>query len=1313
MDSQSTQTIKLPILQPENGNAPIVTKTVDDKEIVIPPISVEEKAQRRVELKARSTLLMALPNEHQLKFNSYKDAKTLMIQKLISQLDMHGEVIPQEEINQKFLRSFSQEWTMHTIVWRNKPEIETLSLDDLFNNLKAYESEVMRTSSSSTNSHNVAFLSSSSTNSTIRVVITAQGVNTASTQGAANSLTTVKNLSDAMIYSFFASQPKCVKYLKEQNEQLVKDLKTARGNPQQDLKDKGVIDSGCSRHMTGNRSYLTNFEEINRGFVAIGGNSKGEKITGKGKIRTDFKLTDESHVLLKVPRKDNMYSVDLKNVVPQGGLTYLFAKATSEESNLWHRRIGHGIKREFSVARTLQQNGAAKRKNRTLIEAAKTMLADLKLPTTFWAEAVNTACYVQNRVLVSKPHNKTPYELFLGRKHALSFMRPFGCLVTILNTIDQDHLGKFDGKADEGFFVGYSTSSKAFRVFNSKTRIVEENLHVKFRENTTNIAGSKTSVETIPDKDYILLPLWTQDPPFSSSSNDAPGPGYKASGEEENKDAKDLKNEDSEVPSTEEPRVNQEKDANVNNTNNINIVSPNDNAAGIEDNAVDENIVYGCPDDPNMPDLKEIGRFSDAKIDDSGANMNNLDTYFQIEEEVYIYQPPGFKDPDFSDKVYKVEKALYGLHQASRAWYETLSTYLLDNGFQRRMIDKSLFIKRNKRLQVKQKEDRIFISQDKYVNEILTKFGFSDVNTASTPMETHKTLLKDEKGEDVDEHLYRSMIGSLIYLTSSRPDIMFAVCACARFQVNPKILHLHVVKMIFRYLKGQPKLGLWYSKDSPFDLVAYTDSDYVGASLDRESTTKGCQFLGCRLISWQCKKQTVVANSTIEAEKDVWNGMEKLLRMKLEQGTAKVKNINGEAKLDAKVDGKKVVISKASIKRDLRLEMKNVLIVYPMKLSLDNFTYGYKVGLSARVEFSTDEESLDEEDSSKHGRISNIEANQDIYLVNVHRDEDIFGVNDQDDTLMFDADKDLQGKEVVVEEVNAASITTPVTAAATTTVSFDELTLAQALVEIKTSKPKAKGIVMQDSSEATTTIIIPLIKSQDKGKEIMIEEVNLAWDDVQAKTNADYEMAQRLQAEEQEQLTNAEKAKLFMEFLKKRRKLFAAKRVEEKRNKPPNKAQQRKIKDLFDKAMARINNFVNFRHKLVEESTQKDKAVTVHESNSKSAGDDLDQERSKKHKIEDENESAELKRCLEIVPDDGDEVTIDATPLSSKSLTIVDYKIYKEGRKSFFQIFREDGQFGNDHFAAIMGYGDLKMGNILISLVYYVEGLGHNLFFIG
>nr|GFA17960.1 hypothetical protein [Tanacetum cinerariifolium] len=181
--------------------------------------------------------------------------------------------------------------------------------------------------------------------------------------------------------------------------------------------------------------------------------------------------------------------------------------------------------------------------------------------------------------------------------------------------------------------------------------------------------------------------------------------------------------------------------------------------------------------------------------------------YGTIKEEVYVCQPPGFEDPDYPNKVYKVVKALYGLHQAPRAWYETLANYLLENDFQKGKIDQTLFIKKQK---VKQKQDGILISQDKYVAKILRKFGLTDRESASTPIDTEKPLLKDPDGKDVDVHTYRSMIGSLMYLTSSRLDIMFAICACAHFQVTPKASHLHAFKRIFRYLKGKPHLGLWY-----------------------------------------------------------------------------------------------------------------------------------------------------------------------------------------------------------------------------------------------------------------------------------------------------------------------------------------------------------------------------------------------------------------------------------------------------------------------------------------------------------------------
>ncbi|GJV98690.1 ribonuclease H-like domain-containing protein [Tanacetum coccineum] len=288
--------------------------------------------------------------------------------------------------------------------------------------------------------------------------------------------------------------------------------------------DHAVVDSGCSSHMTGNKAYLSDYEDYNGGFVAFGSDPKGGKITGKGKIKTanlDFDdLLDKIKVVLRAPRKDDVYSL-AKEHISLWRFSWVFFLATKDETSEilckfiigLENQLNHnvkiircdngtefknhamnefcakkGIKREFSVARTPQQNGVAERKNRTLIEAARTMLADSLLPIPFWAEAVNTACYVLNRVLVTKPQNKTPYELLIGNSPSISFMRPFGCPLTILNTLDS--LGKFDGKSDEGYLLGYSTTSKAFRVYNKRTKRVEENLHINFLEDQPNVTGT-------------------------------------------------------------------------------------------------------------------------------------------------------------------------------------------------------------------------------------------------------------------------------------------------------------------------------------------------------------------------------------------------------------------------------------------------------------------------------------------------------------------------------------------------------------------------------------------------------------------------------------------------------------------------------------------------------------------------------------------------------------------------------------------------------------------------------------------------------
>nr|GEV20694.1 putative ribonuclease H-like domain-containing protein [Tanacetum cinerariifolium] len=619
--------------------------------------------------------------------------------------------------------------------------------------------------------------------------------------------------------------------------------------------------------------HISYFEEINGGYVAFGKNLKDGKITDIECIvlSSDFKMPNENHVLIRVPKENNMYNVDLKNIVSLGDLTCLFVKATLDESNLWHRRLGHinfktinelvnenqlslkvkiirsdnetkfknqdlnqfcrmkGIKRVFSVARTPQENRIAKRKNRTFIEASRTMLADSLLPIPFWAEAVNTACYVQIKVLVTKPYNKTPYELLLGRTPSIGFMRPFGCPVTILNTLDP--LGKLDGKADEGFLVGYSNTDvdTTFEVKEPESEVYVSpsiSAEADFFNLETNITVSPIPTTRVHKDHLVTIGDLSSDPQTRSMARMVKEQGGMTQ----------INDDDFYTCmfacflSQEEPK---------------------------REEGIDYEEVFAP-----IARIEAIRLFL-AYASFMGFMVNQLDVksaflYGTIKEKVYVCQPPGFEDPDYPDKIYKVVKALYGLHQAPRVWYETLANYLLvndlcktfeklmKNKFQMSSMDELTFFLG---LQVKQKQDGMFISQDKYVAEILRKFGLTDRKSASTPIDTKKPLLKDRDGEDVDVHNYMSMIGSLMYLTSSRPDIMFAVFACAHFHVTPKASHLHAVKRIFRYLKGKLHLGLWYPKDSPFNLVAYSDSDYTGASLNRKSTTRGCQFLRGRLIS--------------------------------------------------------------------------------------------------------------------------------------------------------------------------------------------------------------------------------------------------------------------------------------------------------------------------------------------------------------------------------------------------------------------------------------------------------------------------------
>ncbi|GJX30144.1 putative ribonuclease H-like domain-containing protein [Tanacetum coccineum] len=906
--------------------------------------------------------------------------------------------------------------------------------------------------------------------------------------------------------------------------------------------------------MTGNKAYLAEYQDYNCGPIAFGG-SKGY-ITGKGKIKTgkldfedvcfvkelqhfnlfsvsqmcdkknkvlftdteclvlspDFKLPDENQVLLRVPRQNNMYSFNLENIIPTGGLACLIAKATIDESNKWHRRLGHvnfknlnklvkgnlvrglpskifqndhtcvacqkgkqhkasckaklvssisqplqllhmdlfgptsvrslnhktyflvinddfsrlswvfflrtkdetseilkdfirkienqlnqkvktircdngtefknmdfieffcgskGIKREYSNARTPQQNGVAEGKNRTLIEAARTMLADSFLPNTFWVEAVSTACYVLNRhVRTENQANK-----YAGPKEANH------------STI------KSSEAKNEGEKPNKNTDLKKNEklVDQEDQSFLDELERLKRQEKEANDATEAHRKEFAQDTEDLLLQAGAARASSTNTVNTASTPVSTASpsGGLSYTDLTNTDQDDSQIPALEDiydnPNdgiftnasyddegavadfTNLETIVNVSPipTSRIHSIHPSTQILGdpklavqtrskvnkssgahgfvsyiqkqrrnnhkdfqhylfacflsqiepkkiyeaLEDeswvNAIQEELlqfkiqkVWILIDLPygkkvigtkwvykNKKDERGVVVRNKARLvaqghrqeegidyDEVFAHMARIEAvriflafasymgftvyqmdvksaflYGTIDEDVYVSQPLGFVDPKCPKK---------------RSCYDEFEA-LMKSRFQMSSMGELTFFLG---LQVKQKEDGIFISQDKYVVEILKKFDFASVKTASTPIETQKPLVKDEEATNVDVHLYRSMIGSLMYLTTSRPDIMFVVCACSRFQVTPKTSHLIAVKRIFRYLKGKPKLGLWYPRVSSFDLEAYSDSDYAGANLDRKSTTRGCQFLSRRLISWQCKKQTIVTTSTTEAE---------------------------------------------------------------------------------------------------------------------------------------------------------------------------------------------------------------------------------------------------------------------------------------------------------------------------------------------------------------------------------------------------------------------------------------------------------------
>ncbi|GJU23465.1 putative ribonuclease H-like domain-containing protein [Tanacetum coccineum] len=743
-------------------------------------------------------------------------------QKLISQLEVHGAPISKEDINQKFLRSLPPSWNQIALIMRNKPDIDEIDIDDLYNNLRVYEDEMKRSLSSTSTSQNLAFLSSENTSSTNEVSIASGDFRVVLLEELVNHI----------------------------DEDDLEEL---------DLRWQVAIQKLSATTVTENGTLL--------------GNADLERI-----IRKPLELLHMD----------------------------LFGHVSVESINK---------KREFSVARTPQQNGVAERKNKTLIEAARTMLADSLLPIPFWAEAVNTACYVLNRVLVIKPQNKIPYELLIGKSPSISFMRPFGCPLTILNTLDS--LGKFDGKSDEDqpnvagtgpnwmFDLDFLTNSMNYIPVS-----VENQVNVDAGTQDSYVAGS-SGKDKEPSQEYILLPLHPHRTRIPVE--DVTPAAHKKPSESSSKVNDVQDSEDRNIAS--QKRAAQTTSFNKLSTGRSSVstaTTPYFSAISTPTGANDgeSSFVYlggkipidvstlpnaDLPIDPTMPDLEDDsdafsndGIFNGAYDDDTVgvvADFNNMDATINVSPipilRIHKDHPKDqiLGDPKLAvqtrGKIQKDSLAQQALvsyiskqnrtnhkdHQncllacflsqeepknisqalQDESWVEAMQEELLQFKLQKVWILVDLpsgkkaigtkWVFKNKMmrgrlsasgnfclliilgiycLQMDVKvhfsmsliERRCYVLQppgvvesysskqvykDKYVADIHKKFDFWSIRTATTPIESNKPLVKDEDGEDVDVHVYKSMIGSLMYLIASRPDIMFVVCGKKPAKSKPTV----------------------------------------------------------------------------------------------------------------------------------------------------------------------------------------------------------------------------------------------------------------------------------------------------------------------------------------------------------------------------------------------------------------------------------------------------------------------------------------------------------------------------------------------
>nr|GEU30553.1 hypothetical protein [Tanacetum cinerariifolium] len=1239
-----------------NGDSPPLTRSVEGVETPYPPTTVEEKLARKNELKAKGTLLQALPNEHQLKFNSYKSAKSLMeaIEKRFGGNKESKKVqktLPKQQY-ENFTGTSSEGLDQIYDRLQKHINLKTLSMDDLYNNLKIYEEEVMRSSRTTQNIQNVAFVYSNNTDKTNKAVNTAHGVSTASSKTNASNLPNVDSLSNAVIYSFFASES---------------------NSPQLDNKDIKQIDLDDLEEMDLKWHMAMLTMRAKRFLQKTGRNLgvKGTETTGFDKTKAKDGPTNFALMAYTSSSSSSTSNSDTKIMDSQYPTLAKIPVLDTGKFEQWQFRIQQYLQLEHYALWEVIEFGDSYK------VPANADPADSRTRRTI--------------TITTKDMQKKKNDRFGGNKESKKVQK----------TLLKQQYENFTGTSSEGLDQIYDRLQKLIS-------------HLKIHKETISQEDLNLNLlRSLPSEWKTHTLIWRNKPDLKTLSMDDLYNNLKIYEEEVMRSSRTTQNIQNIafVYSNNTDKTNKA----VNTAHGVSTASSKTNASNLPNvDSLSNAVIYSFfASESNSPQLdnKEIkqidlddleemdlkwhmamltmrakrflqktGRnlgvkgtettgFDKTKAKDGPTNFALMAYTSSSSSSTSNSDTKAFPLPgESSHWQYKFPLAVEGVPTARRIeiplpgvctammkklpvndktseWYHAVPLLYTGNF-------------------MPPKPDLVFVNEQVVSESVISLPGIAKnkVKTSDTKLKNVSALIikdwvsnseDEDKIEPESKQIKHSFAKDSAKVKTVNEDVpiralvdgkkIIITKASIRRDLQLQDAEAFCSALVLKLLIGTNSAALWHLQTSDWPIIK--NLIFPGTCFSREITPL-FETIMVQAPKKEGEIPTVTQDTLILTQPSSSQPHRKHKSKRKQRKATKIIKTNQAAEIKKLKKKVKKLEGKKKKKRTHRLKRL------------------YK------------------------GRIAEIDADEDLSLINETAqdqgrmsDEDLFRVNDLDgDDVIVDVtigenvehDATVAEKEFsVAADVTAESVE-GVTATITLQISKDNVTLAQTLIEIKAAKPRARGVIVQEPSEFKKKSSLQpsqLLRAKDKGKGIMMkvkmeeeeriarekDEANRAvieeWDDVQATIDADRQLAKQLQAQEREQLCIKERSELLAKLIESRRNFDA-------------------IKKMFDKVYKRVNTFMVMDSEVMEGS--KKTQAEVSEGSFKRARDEIEQESAKRQRLEKEDDTAKMKRCLEIVPEDDDDVTIEATPLSYESPTIVDYKIYKEWKKSYFKIIRAD-----------------------------------------